>query len=84
MYVFLIIMVMLAAGSVAAVSYMINVSQIDGYFKRLAQSNADNFASFTDAEFLKKDPLTGVGNKASYIRKVEGLNEEIREGTSLW
>ena len=54
MYLFVLVTVFVAVAGVSALAYVINVRQIDNYFKRLALNTAENVASFVDAEFLKE------------------------------
>jgi sensor histidine kinase regulating citrate/malate metabolism len=54
MYLFIFAMIFFAVASVCLFSYIINVSQIDGYFKQLTLDNAQNVASLIDADFYKE------------------------------
>ncbi|MBQ6638221.1 MAG: hypothetical protein IJH82_06155 [Lachnospiraceae bacterium] len=52
--IFVILTILLSVSGVCILSFIINVNQIDTYFKRLTINNARNFASFVDPEFLKE------------------------------
>lgn len=54
MYLFIFTMIFFTVASVCLFSYVINVSQIDGYFKQLTLENAQNVASLVDADFYKE------------------------------
>ena len=54
MYLYLFTMILFTVASVCLFSYVINVSQIDGYFKQLTLDNAQNVASLIDADFYKE------------------------------
>ena len=53
MYMFVISTVLIAALGTAAISYLINVHQIDNYFKQLTSNCAKNFASLADKDYYK-------------------------------
>ena len=64
MYVFVIVTVMLTAIALCTMSYMINVTQIDAYYKRITINNAQNAITLLDADFLKQ--LRDVAKSEEY------------------
>ena len=52
MFLFVFATVLLTAASVCIISYIINVQQIDSYYKRLADNTAHNYAYMVDSEFI--------------------------------
>jgi len=54
MYIFIVSMILFVVIAVSALAYVINVSQLDGYFKRLTSNSAKNVAALMDVEFLKE------------------------------
>ena len=54
MYLFVIAIVLFATGCVCALNYVINVDQINTYYKRLTINNAVNYSTLVDVEFLKE------------------------------
>lgn len=54
MYIFVVAIVLFATVCVCANSYVINVDQVNTYYKRLTINNAKNYASLVDVDFLKE------------------------------
>ena len=54
MYLFVIAIVLFATACVCVLNYVINVDQINTYYKRLTINNAVNYSTLIDAEFLKE------------------------------
>ena len=54
MYVFIVLTILFTVVSVCALSYVINASQINGYYKTLTSNSAKNVASLVDVGFLKQ------------------------------
>ena len=54
MYLFVIAIVLLASVGAGVISYVINVHQIDRYYKNLVLHSAENYASFVDVELMKE------------------------------
>lgn len=54
MYIFVVAAILVATFGATIISYFINVSQIDAYFKTLTIDNARNFATMVDADFMKE------------------------------
>ena len=54
MYLFVIATVLLATACVCVLNYVINVDQINTYYKRLTINNAKNYSTLIDVEFLKE------------------------------
>ena len=74
MYLFIVMTVLLVAGSVCFLSYYINADQIDTYFKRLTENCSSDYASRVDAEFLKE--LRAVAESDEYQAIRDKAEEE--------
>lgn len=68
MYLFILTTILFVVVGVSALSYVINVSQIDGYFKRLTSNSAKNVAAFADADFLKELRQTAESEEYQALR----------------
>jgi len=77
MYVFVIATVLTAVVGVAAIAFVVNVSQIDRYFKQLAKNSSENFAAFVDVEFLAE--LRKVAESEEYQALRDKAEEEDDE-----
>ena len=64
MYIFVIATVLFAAIGVCGISYIINATQVDIYYKRLTTSSAQHFASHANVEYLRK--LRSVAESEEY------------------
>ncbi len=69
MYLFVTITVFCATISAALVSYVVNVNQIDTYFKNLAFNSAENFSAFVDAEYLAQLRKFAESDEFQAVRK---------------
>ncbi len=54
MYIFVAAVVLFAAFGVALFSYIISSNQMESFDKRITQDSAKNYASLTDADYLKR------------------------------
>ena len=90
MYLFVILTVLTAAFGVAILSYLINVGQIDTYFKRLAYNSAEYFATQVDADFLDELAKTAESEEFQALRdqaeedEDEAVIEEYLKEKGLW
>ena len=90
MYLFVLVTVFVAVAAVAALAYIINVRQIDSYFKRLTLNTAENVASFVDVEFLKELKAVVAADEYQALRDRaeeeddESLIEEYLREKGLW
>ncbi len=82
--------VLVAVIGVAAISFMINVSQIDQYFKRLAKNSSENFATFVDVGFLAELREVAESEEYQALRDAaeeaddEAMIEEYLKEKGLW
>ena len=75
--IFVILTILLSVSGVCILSFIINVNQIDTYFKRLTINNARNFASFVDPDFLKE--LKEIAQSEEYQALRDRAEEEKDE-----
>ena len=75
--IFVILTILLSVSGVCILSFIINVNQIDTYFKRLTINNARNFASVVDPDFLKE--LKEVAQSEEYQALRDRAEEEEDE-----
>ena len=54
MYLFVILSVLTVSFVIALLSYLINVDQIDRYFKRMTYNTAENLAAFVDPDYFSE------------------------------
>ena len=64
MYLFIVVTVMLIAVGLCTISYMVNVSQIDTYYKRITINNAQNAVTLVDTGFVRQ--LRDVAKSEEY------------------
>lgn len=67
--IFVAVTVFVVSLAIAILSYCINVTQIDSYFKRMAFDSAKNFASFVDADALARLRTVAESKEFQSIRK---------------
>ena len=79
MYLFVIFTVLIAAFGVVALSYAINVDQIDTYFKRLTINNAQNAATLIDIDYMRELRAVAESDEYQAIREAaeEAEDEEM-------
>ncbi len=87
----IVVLIVLCAGiGVCVISYLVNASQIDKYFKNLTINTAQNFSRFVDADFLmelrdavESDEYQMLRNMAE-DRDDEDMIREYLETKGLW
>ena len=90
MYIFVILTVLTAAFGITAISYYINVSQIDTYFKNLALHSAENYATLVDPDFLARLRDVAMSEEYQAVRDEAEENddeapiEEYLKKEGLW
>ena len=80
MYIFVIITVLFAAFGVCMLSFFINASQIDSYFKRLTINSAQYASTYVDIDFIKQ--LRSVVESDEY-QAIRGAAEAADDDTSV-
>ncbi|MCR5045162.1 MAG: GGDEF domain-containing protein [Treponema sp.] len=89
-YLFVGLTVFLAVFGAAMISYRINASQIDDYFKNLSLYSARNFSKFIDAEYLFKLKEVVISEEYQALRdqaekdEDEAVIERYLKQKGLW
>ncbi len=90
MYLFVIATVFFATACVCAISFTININQIDSYYKRLTVNNARNYVTLTDVDFLSElrnvaesDEYQAIRDRAE-AEDDESLIEDYLRQQGLW
>lgn len=76
---FIVLVILLVACEVTAISYIMNDYQIDNFCKRLAYNSAENFAATVDPEFLKEFRKVAESSEYQQIREkaAETENDQL-------
>ena len=80
MYIYVILTVLFAAFGVCMLSFYINSSQIDSYFKRLTVNSAKYASAFVDVDFMKQ--LRAVAESDEY-QAIRNKAEEEDDDTAV-
>ena len=89
-YVFVIITVLIIASGTAAIAYYTQADQINRYYKRNTSSNARNFASMVDGDYLKELREAAASDEFQALREQaeeeenEALIQDYLEEHGLW
>ena len=90
MYIFVVGTVLFSVASVCALGFIINVKQIDNYYKHLTEDCAITYANYVDAELLKEilevaeaDEYQEIRNHAEEIDDDSAVVEYLKE-KGLW
>ena len=75
MYIFVTAVVLFAAIGVAMLSYSINASQMERFYKRITLDSAKNYATLTDADYLKKLKSVVLSEEYQQLRNQAEENE---------
>ena len=90
MYIFVIITVLIVATGVSTIAYTTQADQIDRYYKQNTVSNAINFASMVDGDFLAELRETAASDEFQELREKaeeeddESLIEDYLVEKGLW
>lgn len=90
MYLFVIVIIVFAVASISVLSFIINVRQIDSYFKRLAMNCADTYSYYVDVDFLARLRAAAESDEFQALRDQaeendnEYLIQEYLEDHGLW
>lgn len=90
LYLFITAVVLFAVVGVCVISFTVNVSQIDNYYKRLAMNSAENFSTLVDEEFLDELRTAAETDEYQQIREIaeetedDSLIEDYLRDHGLW
>lgn len=90
MYIFVIVIVLIAAFGASAIAFTTEADQIDRYYKQNTEDNASNFASMVDGDFLSKLRDVAKSEEFQKLRKKaekeenEKLIENYLRKKGLW
>lgn len=90
MYLFVVVTIVFAVASISVLSFIINIKQIDNYFKRLAMNCADTYSTYVDVEYLAKLRKAAESEEFQTLREVaeeednEYMIQEYLEDHDLW
>ena len=90
MYLFVIVIIVFAVASISILSFIINIRQIDSYFKRLAMNCAETYSSYVDVEYLAQLRNVAESEEFQALRDQaeeddnEYIIQEYLEDHDLW
>lgn len=76
MYIFVTAVVLLVAIGVAALSFMINSTQMERFYKRITSDSAKNYASLADVEYLKEFKAVVMTDEYRQLRDEAEQNDD--------